>query len=85
MKIKELKEILKHFEGREWDDFDIKLWDYNNQREIEWEGGSHAFSKPEKKLTFPVKVPPIDGKTIDERIKELYNTLKGEKDGVKED
>lgn len=71
MKIKELRETLVHFTKPEYDDFDIALWDYNNQRDVEWTAGMYAFSKPDKRLTFPVKVEPVDGKTIDERLKRI--------------
>ena len=84
MKIKELKEILKHYEDGEYDDWEIKLWDYNNQRELVWNGGSYAASKPEKYISFPIKVDPVDGVTIEERVKKLYNEIKAQENGTKE-
>lgn len=84
MKLKDLREILKHYEGREWDNVEVRLWDYNNQREAIWTGGSYGFSKTNMELTFPIEVPPVDGKTIDERIKELYNNIKEKENGTKE-
>ena len=53
MTIKDLREILIHFQDREYDNFEVKLWDYKNQREFDW-GGSYGFSKPDKKLSFPI-------------------------------
>ena len=73
MKIKELREILIHFTKPEYDDFEVLLWDYNNQRVIEWPEGMYALSKPDKRLTFPVKVEPVDGETIDERLKRMMD------------
>lgn len=84
MKIKDLCEILKHYEGREYDDWEIELWDYNNQREVKWTGGTYASSKTDKKISFPVTVEPVDGKTIDERIAELYKNIKEQENGTKE-
>lgn len=70
MKIKELRDILVHFTNSEYDDFDVELFDYNHQEELKW-GGSYSFSKPGKKLVFPVTVTPSDGITIEERLKKL--------------
>jgi len=79
MKIKDLREIIKHFESREYDDWDVKLWDYNNQRNIKWPGGCYGFSKDNKYITFTVDVPPVDGKKIDDRIEQLLNQIRSEK------
>ena len=53
MTIKDLREILIHFQERKYDDYKVELWDYKNQRELDW-GGMHALSHPDKKLVFPV-------------------------------
>lgn len=71
MKIKDIKEILKHYDGSEYDDWELSLWDYNNQREIKWDGGSYASSKETKSITFPVNVPPFDGVSLTERLKAI--------------
>ena len=73
MTIKDLREILIHYEGKEYDDWEVSLWDYNNQRDIIWHGGSYASSKETKSITFPVEVEPVDGEYIDERVKRLMN------------
>ena len=57
--IKKLREILKHFEDKEYDDFEVELWDYKHQQALTY-GPSHGFSKEEKRLTFPVDVPYED-------------------------
>jgi hypothetical protein len=64
MTIKDLREILIHFQDREYDDYEVELWDYKHQLPLKW-NVSHGFSKPDKRLTFPVDVP------YDE-ISELY-------------
>lgn len=70
MTIRDLREILKHFEGREFDNYEVLLWDYNHQQKLNW-GGGHSFSHPNKTLCFPVEVPPVDGITVFERLKQL--------------
>jgi hypothetical protein len=85
MKIKELQEILIHFTDPKYDDFDVVLWDYSNQRIIEWPEGMYALSKPEKSLTFPVKVEPVDGVTIDERLKRMMEKVKNDTKPTEED
>lgn len=70
MTIKDLRDILIHFQDSEYDDYEIVLWDYNHQQKLQW-GGMHGLSHPNKELTFPVNVTPVDGVTIDERIKKL--------------
>ena len=75
MKIKDIKELLKHYQDKEYEDWEIVLWDYNNQRKIEWNGGTFASSKPDKEICFSVTMEPVDGKTIDQRVKELYSRL----------
>lgn len=70
MTIKDLREILVHFQDNKYDDYEIVLWDYNHQQKLQW-GGMHGLSHPNKELTFPVNVTPVDGVTIDERIKKL--------------
>lgn len=63
MTIKELREILKHFEDKEYDGYEVELWDYKHQQPLAW-GPSHGFSKIEKRLTFPVDVPYEDDATL---------------------
>lgn len=75
MTIKELKDILIHYEGREYNDWEIKLFDYNNQREIEWNGGAYASSRETKSITFPVELEPIDGEGINSRLKRLMKEI----------
>lgn len=53
MTIKDLREILIHFQERKYDNYKVELWDYENQRELDW-GGMYALSHPDKKLTFSV-------------------------------
>ena len=79
MKLKYVKEILKHYNGPEYDDWDIEFWDYNNQRTINVGEGMYSSSKTDKRIVFPVSVEPVDGITIDERLKkfiEKYNKNK---------
>ena len=70
MTIKDLREILIHFQDHKYDDYKVVLWDYNNQQELDW-SVNHALSHPDKELSFPVNVPPTDGITVTERIKKL--------------
>lgn len=76
--IKDLREILKHFTDYEYDDWKVCLWDFNNQREVEMVPGMHSVSRPDKQISFPVRVEPIDGEEIDRRlarmIKEVQNS-----------
>ena len=74
MTIKDLREILVHFQDNKYDDYEIVLWDYNHQQKLQW-GGMHGLSHPNKELTFPVNVTPVDGVTIDERIKKLMGNI----------
>lgn len=73
MTIKELREILIHYDGIEYDNWELSLWDYNNQRELKWASGTYASSKESKTISFPVEVEPVDGEYIDERVKRLIN------------
>lgn len=70
MTIRDLREILKHFEGREFNNYEVLLWDYNHQQKLDW-GGAYSLSHPNKTLCFPVEVPPVDGITVFERLKQL--------------
>ena len=82
MTIRDLREILIHFTDRKYDDYKVVLWDFQNQRELDW-GGSHGLSHPEKRLTFPVSAEPVDGVDIEARLKKIveeHNKLKGEED-----
>ncbi len=75
MTIKDLREILIHYQDRKYDDWEIILFDYNNQRVINWLDGTYASSRTDKRITFPVKVEPIDGETVDERIKRIISEM----------
>ena len=70
MTIKDLKEILIHFQDHKYDDYKVILWDYNHQQECDW-NVSHALSHPDKELIFPITVKDVDGKTIDDRLREI--------------
>ena len=70
MTIKDLREILKHYEDSKYDDWEVSLWDYNQQQELEW-GGTYASSKPDKKLQFPVRVVIAGQDEIFERIQKI--------------
>lgn len=72
MTIKNLKDILIHFQDNKYDDYKITLWDYNQQQELNW-GGGYSFSKPDKTLTFPVDVPMVDNETIVQRLQKLID------------
>ena len=72
MTIKDLRDILIHFQERKYDDYEVVLWDYNHQQKLDWEG-SYSFSKPDKEISFAVEVPPVDGVTVFERLKQLQN------------
>lgn len=68
--IKDLREILVHFQEPEYDDYEFVLWDFNNQREARIAGG-YSFSKPDKKLCIPIELEPVDGVSITERLKSI--------------
>jgi len=68
MTIREMRDLLKIYEDSKYDKWEIKLWDYENQRELNW-NISHSASNITKDITFPVTVPPIDGISIFEKIK----------------
>lgn len=70
MTIRDLKDILIHFQDKQYDDYNVVLWDYNHQQELKW-GASFALSHPSKTINFPVDVPPVDGLTVNERFKKL--------------
>ena len=72
MTIKDLREILVHFEDRKYDNYEVVLWDYNHLQKLTW-GGSYGLSHPSKELSIPVEVPPVDGVTVFERLKQLQN------------
>jgi hypothetical protein len=83
MKIEFLREILKHYEGKEYDDWEITLFDFNNQRTLKVADGTYASSKETKSITFPVMVEPVDGIAINERIKALLNEIREDAVGLK--
>ena len=70
--IRDLKEILIHFQDRKYDEYEVVLWDYNNQQKLSW-GGGYALSHPEKELSFPITVPPADGVAVTEKLRKLIN------------
>ena len=72
MTVKELREILIHFQDRKYDDWEVVFWDYNHQQKLDW-GGCYTLSKPEKQLSFAIEVPPVDSITVFERLKQLQN------------
>lgn len=72
MTIRDLKDLLIHFNDRKYDDYEVVLWDYNHQQKLDW-GGMHSLSHPDKTLSFAVEVPPVDGITVFERLKQLNN------------
>ena len=76
MTIKDLRDILIHFQDSKYDNYEIVLWDYNQQQELDW-GFGYGLSHPDKKLTFPVHVQTVDGETIMERLKKLKDDLEG--------
>ncbi len=84
MTVKFLREVLKHYEDKEYDDWNIALFDYNNQRSLEVLDGTYASSKESKIISFPVKVEPVDGVTIDERLKKVLKEVKEGAEKVKE-
>lgn len=75
MTVKFLREVLKHYEGKEYDDWEIKLFDFNNQRNLKVNDGTYAASKDTKSITFTVNVEPVDGETIDQRVKRLLSVI----------
>lgn len=75
MTIKDLREILIHYEDSKYDDWKVVLWDYNQQQELEW-GGTYASSNPDKELTFPVKVQIKGQEEIFDKIKKIMNERK---------
>lgn len=80
MTIKYLREILKHYEDPQYDDWNITLFDYNNQRVLHVNDGTYASSKDKKSITFTVDVEPVDGETIDKRIKRLMAEIEKQKE-----
>jgi hypothetical protein len=73
MKIKFLREVLKHYEDHQYDDWEINLFDYNNQRSLHLADGVYSASKETKTITFPTEVEPVDGETIDNRIRRIMD------------
>ena len=78
MTVKDLRETLIHYQDREYDDWEVVLWDYNHQQKLNW-GGVFAMSKPDKAISFAVEVPPVDGVTVFERLKQLQNVQEEDK------
>lgn len=80
MTIKDLREILVHFQDHKYDEYEVELWDYNHQQNLGW-GPSFALSHPEKRLTFPVDVKDVDGVTIMERLKKMKENIEKDLEG----
>lgn len=76
MTIKDLREIIVHFQEHKYDDYEVVLWDFNHQQKLNW-NVSHALSHPDKELTFPVEVKETDEKTINEKLKNLIDEYYG--------
>jgi len=70
MTVKDLREIMIHFQDRKYDNYKISLWDFQNQRKLHW-NLSYGLSHPDKELSFPVTVEPVDGVQIEERLKKI--------------
>lgn len=85
MTIKFLREVLKHYEDREYDDWNVVLFDYNNQRNLIVLDGTYAASKDSKTLSFPVLAPPVDGITIDKRVDAMLKRMQKFSKEVKDD
>ena len=76
MTVKFLREVLKHYQDSKYDDWEVNLFDYNNQRDLHVNDGMYSSSKETKSITFTVEVEPVDGETIDERVKRLMEKNK---------
>lgn len=83
MTIKDLREILIHYEDKQYDDWNVTLFDYNNQRTLKVSSGMYSSSKETKSLTIPVEVEPVDGETIDKRIRRLMEEIKKRDEEIK--
>lgn len=75
MTVKDLRDFLRVYNDRKYDDYKVILWDYNHQQELDW-GGMRALSHPDKAISFAVEVPPVDGITVFERLKKLQDVQK---------
>lgn len=75
MKVKDIREIFVHFTDKKYDNYEVRLWDYQNQRELSW-GPSYSLSHPDKEISFPVTAEPVDGVDIDERLKKIVKEFK---------
>lgn len=82
MTVKFLREILKHYEDHQYDDWEVELFDYNNQRVLHVSEGTYASSKDSRSITFPVDVEPVDGVTIDKRIRKLMEEIKAQSEAI---
>ena len=77
MTLRDIKDFIAVFEDSECDDYEIILWDYNHQQKLKT-GGGYSLSHPDKEITIPVDVPPVDGVTIFERLKQLQDGIQKE-------
>ena len=74
MTIKDLREILKHYEERKYDDWEFVIWDYQNQRRLEWLGG-YSSSNDDETLAISVINEPDDGVDIMDKLKKLTDEI----------
>ena len=54
MKVKELKDLMKHFEEDKYNDYEIVFWDYARQKKMDGHFG--GLSHPEKEISIPISV-----------------------------
>ena len=83
MTVEFFREVLKHYEGHQYDDWEVQFFDYNNQRTIHIADGMYSSSKDTKSITFPVEVEPVDGETINKRLKRLMEEIENQKNNTK--
>lgn len=54
MKIKELKDLMMHFEDPKYDDYEVVFWDYARQKRMDGHFG--GLSHPDKEISIPIAV-----------------------------
>lgn len=54
MKVKEIKELMKHFEEPKYDDYEMVFWDYARQKRMDGHFG--GLSHPDKEISIPISV-----------------------------
>lgn len=52
MKLKELKDLMKHFEDSSYDEYELVFWDYMRQQKMDGHFG--GLSHPDKEITIPI-------------------------------